>query len=449
MPSLFGTDGLRGVANVELTSELSTAVARAAGAWFGRRSKRPTVVIGRDTRASGDLIESAVIAGLLSSGADVARAGVVPSPAVAFLTQEISAGGGMVISASHNPPEDNGIKIFGPDGSKLTEEEEDQIEALVDASLDLPVGTEVGRMRIIPNAKESFVNHLVGALGGRRLEGLRIVADCANGAAYEVGPMALERAGAEVIAINAEPDGSNINVGCGSTSTEKAAKAVLEFSADAGLAFDGDADRVVALDEEGNVVDGDAMIAALALDMKQQNTLAGNQVVITVMANLGLRNALGSAGIQLIETAVGDRYVAEAMKANGSALGGEQSGHVIFREHSSTGDGVLTGLLLLGLMTSSGRHLSELSSVIERYPQVLINVKVPDTGRLERADRVWRKVQEVEEALGTRGRVLVRASGTEPLVRVMVEASDEATASQAAESIVEVVREDMGGGVTE
>lgn len=448
MPSLFGTDGLRGVANVELTSELATAVARAAGAWFGLKSKRPTIVIGRDTRASGDLIESAVMAGLFSSGVDVARAGVVPSPAVAFLTKRLSAGGGVVISASHNPPEDNGIKIFGSDGSKLTETEEDQIEALVDASLDLPVGRAVGRASTIPDAKESFIEHVVGALGGRRLEGLRVVADCANGAAFEVAPIALQKAGADVIAINAEPDGTNINVGCGSTSTDKAARAVLEYSADAGLAFDGDADRVVALDEHGNVVDGDAIIAALALDMKEQGTLIGDRVVITVMANLGFRTALSAAGIELIETPVGDRYVAEAMKANGAALGGEQSGHLIFSEHSMTGDGLLTGLLLLGLMSSSGKKLSELSSVIERYPQILVNVKVLDTEKLKHTERIWQKVRAAEAALGSNGRVLVRASGTEPLVRVMVEASDAATATETAGSIVEVVEEEMGGGVT-
>lgn len=393
------------------------------------------------------MIEAAVMAGLLSSGADVARAGVVPSPAVGFLTKRLSAGGGVVISASHNPPEDNGIKIFGPDGSKLTENEEDEIEALVDASLDMPVGRAVGRSSTIPDAKELFVDHVVAALGGRRLEGLRVIADCAHGAAYEVAPSALQRAGAEVIAINAEPDGTNINVGCGSTSTEKAAKAVLEYSANAGLAFDGDADRVVALDELGNVVDGDAMIAALALDMKQQGALSGDRVVITVMANLGLRTALTSAGIELIETPVGDRYVAEAMKSNGAALGGEQSGHLIFSRHSMTGDGLLTGLLLLGLMTSSGKKLSELSSVIERYPQLLINVRVVDTERLEHTERIWEQVRQVEEALGSNGRVLVRASGTEPLVRVMVEASDEATAAQAARSIVEIVEEEMGGGL--
>jgi phosphoglucosamine mutase len=443
---LFGTDGVRGVANRELSPELVMALGRAAGAWLRRRSPRPKLVIGRDTRQSGDLLQSAVVAGLLSSGADVVATGILPSPAVAFLTIQEHADAGAVISASHNPPEDNGIKFFGPDGFKLTEQDEGEIEKLVDAAIDVTTGERVGTIDSIKNAADRYVAHALDSLEGRRLDGLKVVADCANGAAYEVAPRALRDAGAEVVVLNANPDGMNINVRCGSTSPEMAAKAVIEHGADAGLAFDGDADRVLAVDDQGNVVDGDAMLAALAIDLKDQGHLETNRIVVTVMANLGLRRALAAAGIEMLETPVGDRFVAEAMRREEIVLGGEQSGHLIFSSHATTGDGLVTGLKLLGLVSSSGKRLSELASIIQRYPQVLINVRVPDTRRLDRVERIWDEVQRVSEELGVEGRVLVRPSGTEPLIRVMVEASEQAIAEDSARRIAEVVEQEMGGG---
>jgi phosphoglucosamine mutase len=447
MPTLFGTDGVRGVANLELSSELVLALGRAAGAWLKTRASRPKVIIGRDTRQSGDLLQSALIAGLLSSGTDAVPTGILPSPAVAFLTLDEHAEAGAVISASHNPPGDNGIKFFGADGFKLTEQDEEAIENLVDAAIDLPSSGEVGRVGGIDGAVDRYIAHAVRSLEGRRLGGLKIVADCANGAAHEVAPRALRDAGAEVIAVNANPDGENINVRCGSTSPEMAAKAVIEHGADAGLAFDGDADRVLAIDDQGNVVDGDAMLAALAIDQKEQGELPHNRVVVTVMANLGLRRAFQDAGIEMVETPVGDRFVAEAMRREGIVLGGEQSGHLIFARHSTTGDGLITGLKLLALTVSSGRRLSEIASVVQRYPQVLVNVRVPDSRRLDQARRVWEEVRSVSDELGEAGRVLVRPSGTEPLIRVMVEASEQAIAEESARRIVAVVEDEMGGGV--
>jgi phosphoglucosamine mutase len=446
VPTLFGTDGVRGVANRDLTAELALAIGRAAGAWLAKKSPRPTVVIGRDTRASGDFLEAAVTAGLLSSGARVVSAGVLPSPGVAFLTIDEKADAGAVISASHNPPEDNGIKFFGSNGFKITEADEDQIESLVDAAIDVPMGGGVGRRDVIEDGADRYVTHVLKALNGRRLDGLTVVLDCANGAASEVAPRALSEAGAEVHAIHADPDGSNINVRCGSTSPERVAKMVVEHGADAGLAFDGDADRVIAIDDQGNLVDGDAMLAALAIDLKGQGRLTSDRVVITVMANLGLRRALAAAHIETIETPVGDRFVAEAMREGRVVVGGEQSGHLIFLEHSTTGDGLLTGLKLLGLMSSTGKRLSELASVVQKYPQVLINVKVPDPRSLERARKVWNEVKRVERDLGAEGRVLVRPSGTEPLIRVMVEASEQAIADDSARAIVHVVEDELGGG---
>ncbi|MGH2768336.1 MAG: phosphoglucosamine mutase, partial [Actinomycetota bacterium] len=431
---------------VELTPEFVMSLGRAAAAVFrsSSGSERPAVLTVRDTRASGDLLESALAAGLLSAGSDVFTCGVLPTPAAAFLVADVGAVAGAVISASHNPAEDNGIKFFGPDGFKLTDAQEEQIEKLLDEPPEVLWGGEVGRIAGLPDAEDRYVEHALRALEGRRLDGMRVVVDCAHGAAFRTSPRALEEAGAEVIVLNAEPNGANINVRCGSTSPRAAAEAVLAHGADAGLAHDGDADRVIAVDERGQVVDGDAMIAALALELKEQGRLCGDLVVSTVMANLGLRLALVEAGIRLIESPVGDRFVIEAMRAHGAVLGGEQSGHLIFADLGTTGDGLVTGLRLLGRMASTGRRLSELVGIVERFPQVLINVAVGERDRLGEAERVWQAVEEAGIRLGEGGRVLVRPSGTEPLVRVMVEASDEITANSVAEEIASVVEKELG-----
>jgi phosphoglucosamine mutase len=445
MPKLFGTDGIRGVANSELTAELAMRVGRSAAAALASTSPRPRVVVGRDTRISGDLLESALIAGLLSAGVDVLKVGILPTPAIAFLVTDLRADAGAVISASHNPAEDNGIKFFGGDGFKISEAQEEEIEALLDGPSELPSGGDIGRIQKIANAEDRYLAHALRALEGRRLEAMKVVIDCAHGAAYRTSPRALAEAGAEVMVLNAKPDGLNINVGCGSTAPEMLSKAVVEHDAHAGLAHDGDADRVIAVDERGEVVDGDGMIAALALELKEQDRLAGDIVVVTVMANLGLRQALAEAGVKMAEVPVGDRYVFEAMLNHGAVIGGEQSGHIVFSEYANTGDGLITGLRLLGLMASSGKPLSELVKVA-RYPQVLLSVRVPDVTRLSEAQALWELVSDVEDRLGKGGRVLVRASGTEPMVRVMVEASDDAIALEAATEIADAVRQELGGG---
>jgi phosphoglucosamine mutase len=445
MPKLFGTDGIRGVANSELTAELAMRVGRSAAAALASTSPRPRVVVGRDTRISGDLLESALIAGLLSAGVDVLKVGILPTPAIAFLVTDLRADAGAVISASHNPAEDNGIKFFGGDGFKISEAQEEEIEALLDGPSELPSGGDIGRIQKIANAEDRYLAHALRALEGRRLEAMKVVIDCAHGAAYRTSPRALAEAGAEVMVLNAKPDGLNINVGCGSTAPEMLSNAVVEHDAHAGLAHDGDADRVIAVDERGEVVDGDGMIAALALELKEQDRLAGDIVVVTVMANLGLRQALAEAGVKMAEVPVGDRYVFEAMLNHGAVIGGEQSGHIVFSEYANTGDGLITGLRLLGLMASSGKPLSELVKVA-RYPQVLLSVRVPDVTRLSEAQALWELVSDVEDRLGKGGRVLVRASGTEPMVRVMVEASDDAIALEAATEIADAVRQELGGG---
>lgn len=444
MPRLFGTDGVRGIANLELTPQIALSLGRAAATVFRSQHTRPSVLIVRDTRRSGDLLEAALSAGLMSAGSDVLACGVLPTPAAAFLATDIGADAGAVVSASHNPAAHNGIKFFGPDGFKLNDEQEEGIERLIGAAGPPVLGAEVGRVLRVPDAEDRYVAHALRSLEGRRLDGLKIVVDCANGAAYRTSPQALAEAGAEVIAINVEPDGMNINVGCGSTDTSQVSEAVLRHGADLGLAHDGDADRVLAVDATGAVVDGDAIIAILALELKEEGRLPGDLVVTTVMANLGFRLALTRAGIDLVETAVGDRYVIEAMRRHGVEIGGEQSGHVILADCSTTGDGLITGLRLAGRMASTGRSLAELATVIERYPQVLVNVPVRDREALREAAAVWGAVEGVRLALGELGRVLVRPSGTEAVVRVMVEAADQAAADEAAASIVEVILKELG-----
>lgn len=438
MGRLFGTDGVRGVYGRELTDELAFALGRAAVTVLARAEHhRPVLVIGRDTRASGEPLERALAEGIRSAGADVILAGVVPTPAVAFLTVDLGAGAGVVISASHNPPEDNGIKFFGPFGYKLSDELEDEIEAEL-ARGGGPAADREGRVREAPDALERYVRHLVEAAEAR-LDGMRVVVDCANGAAYRVAPEVLRRLGADVYPIFDAPDGSNINVGCGALHPEVVAHAVRAAGADAGVAHDGDADRALFADAEGRVIDGDQVLAACALAMKEAGRLSGDLIVTTVMANLGLRRAMDAAGIGVVQTRVGDRYVLEEMLARGAALGGEQSGHVVFAEHATTGDGILTAVRFLSLAVRTGRTVAELAAAMPRFPQVLENVRVAHKERLDEADEVRAAVEAAERALDGTGRVLVRASGTEPLVRVMVEAESEERARTVARELAEVV----------
>jgi phosphoglucosamine mutase len=433
MTRLFGTDGVRGVANQDLTPDLALALGRAAGEVLAPNGE--AVVVGRDTRISGPMLEGALAAGLSSAGARVRLAGVIPTPAVAYLTIHEGAAAGAMISASHNPVPDNGIKFFSPDGMKLSEGLEDRIEAAMERGpSDLPTGLRVGASEWIEEAHDRYVDHLLATLP-ERLTGLRIVLDCAFGSAWKVGPRAFREAGADVVAINAEPDGTRINVDCGSTSLDGLAKRVLEEGADLGLGFDGDADRVLAVDEQGAALDGDRILTVLARGLHEAGQLKEDLVVATVMSNLGFLRAMRDRGIEVVTAPVGDKYVVEEMVARGAILGGEQSGHVILAEHSSTGDGILTGLQVAAFLVASDRPLSDVSRGWERFPQILVNVPVEGRVQLEGAEPVWAEVRAVEAELGDGGRVLLRASGTEPVVRVMVEAENENRARAAAERL--------------
>ncbi|GIJ44718.1 phosphoglucosamine mutase [Virgisporangium aliadipatigenens] len=438
---LFGTDGVRGLANGDLTPELAMSVAAAAARVLADldRSHRPVAVVGRDPRASGEMLEAAVVAGLTSAGADVVRVGVLPTPGVAFLVGELGADFGVMLSASHNPMPDNGVKLFAAGGHKLPDEVEDQIERSLSAPWSRPTGAKIGRVNDLSDGVARYVEHLVAA-APHRLDGLKVVVDCAHGAASTVAPEVYRRAGAEVVAVCAEPDGLNINAGCGSTHLDVVRAAVLEHGAHLGVALDGDADRCLAVSGDGSDVDGDQIMAVLALAMREAGTLTEETLVATVMSNLGLRLAMSAAGIRLVETRVGDRYVLDELRANGFALGGEQSGHVVLPAHATTGDGVLTALLLMARVAQTGRTLADLASVVQRLPQVLINVTVGDRAKGASAPEVLDAVKGVEAELGGTGRVLLRPSGTEPLVRVMVEAATEETARDAAERIAAVVR---------
>jgi phosphoglucosamine mutase len=422
----FGTDGIRGVANAELGAELVMALGRAATRALGAER----FLVGRDTRRSGPLLQAALSAGMASEGADVIDLGVLPTPGVAFLSAQRGVPAAMV-SASHNPFADNGIKLFAAGGLKLP----DAIEAAVEAELDAvlagpvdasPVGHGVGRLWSEPDAHRAYVDHLVEVLDGRDLSGLRVVVDCANGAGWAVAPEVFERLGAEVRAIADRPDGANINDGCGSTFPERLAAEVVASGADIGLALDGDADRLVAVDHNGVSTTGDELLALFAADLAGRGRLAGNTVVVTVMSNLGFRLAMAEKGIAVRETPIGDRYVLEALNADGLTLGGEQSGHLVFRELATTGDGILTGVLLLDLLRRTGRSLADLAAeAMRRLPQVLVNVAATDPAQVVASDDVRAEVEAVVAELGDSGRVLLRASGTEPLVRIMVEAADE------------------------
>ncbi|HUQ63797.1 MAG TPA: phosphoglucosamine mutase [Acidimicrobiales bacterium] len=440
----FGTDGLRGVANSDLTPELVMLLGRAAARVLG--STR--YLVGRDTRISGPMLQAALTAGLTAEGADVGDLGMLPTPGVAWVSvaEDVPAA---MISASHNPYPDNGIKFFAAGGRKLS----DDVEAALEDELDrLVAGTEkrvaltgdaVGTVRLV-EGRAHYAQALVGLLGSDALTGLSLVIDCANGAASTVAAPVLRALGADVSVINDAPDGININSGCGSNHPEGLAKAVVAAGADAGLAFDGDADRVVAVDHSGAVVDGDQILAVCALDRRERGELAGDTVVVTVMANLGLRQAFKSHGINVVETKVGDRYVLEQLEAGGWTLGGEQSGHVIFRDLATTGDGILTGLQVLDVMARTGKPLAELASVMSRLPQVLRGVVVNGARSLDDAAEVWDEVRRAEERLGDDGRVLVRASGTEPIVRVMVEARTLEDAEATCETLCQAVRAAVG-----
>ncbi|HLR93836.1 MAG TPA: phosphoglucosamine mutase [Jiangellaceae bacterium] len=446
MARLFGTDGVRGLANDTLTPELALRLSTAAAhVLLEKRAAgvaRPLALVGRDPRASGEMLEAAVVAGLTSAGVDVLRVGVLPTPAVAFLTGTHGADLGVMLSASHNAMPDNGVKFFARAGHKLEDAIEDDIEARLDEQWERPTGAEVGRARDGSEGLETYVSHVVGSAPAR-LDGLKIVVDGANGAASTASPDALRRLGADVVAINTEPDGLNINDNCGSTHIESLQDAVLRVHADAGVAHDGDADRCLAVDAAGNVVDGDQILGVLALAMHERGTLRHDTVVSTVMSNEGFRVAMRAAGITVQDTAVGDRYVLEKMKANGYSLGGEQSGHVILLDHATTGDGVLTAVHLLARVAATGKSLGELAATVERLPQRLINVPDVDKTRVVSDPAIAAAVSQAETDLGQTGRVLLRQSGTEPLVRVMVEAASQERADDVARALADVVAAEL------
>lgn len=448
---LFGTDGVRGVANADLTPELSFALGRAAGAVLVQRTgkERPRLLIGRDTRASGPMLEAALAAGANSAGVDCDLAGVLPTPGVAYLTRAKGYDGGVVISASHNPVEDNGIKFFSAGGFKLSDDEEAAIERAVHEILkgndDLarPTGAGVGTQRQAGDAAEEYIAFLTGQFP-LDLSGLRIAVDCGNGAASRIAPEVLRRLGAEVTVYHAEPNGVNINVGCGSTHPAVICQAVKETGADLGFTYDGDADRMLAVDERGQLVDGDHILAILASDMMERGVLRNRKIAATPYSNLGLRLALEAIGASVVETAAGDRHVLEAMRKLDLVLGGEQSGHIILLERNTTGDGLLTGLALLDVLKRRRVPLSTLAGVMKRYPQILEAVRVADKEAFRGNQAIQEEVRAAEAAIGGRGRIFVRPSGTEPVIRVMAEGEDEAAVRAAVQRVVDVIRRELG-----
>lgn len=449
MGRLFGTDGVRGIANRELTAELSYKLGQAGAYVLTSETKHtPKILVGMDTRISGDMLEAALVAGICSVGAEVISLGVVPTPAVAYLTRYYNADAGVVISASHNPYEFNGIKFFNNKGYKLSDELEERIEAIIlDSSekIEMPVGDKVGRRSVVESALDDYISFVKSTLG-TDLKGLKVAIDCANGAAYQAAPLALFDLGAEVSVIHNEPDGININNGCGSTHIEDLKKFVIESGADVGLAFDGDADRVLAVDEKGNMVDGDQIMAIIGLELKNSGKLSKDTIVATVMSNLGFDIMAKKEGLNLDKTKVGDRYVLESMLKNGYVLGGEQSGHIIFLEHNTTGDGLLTGLQLLKVVKSSCKKLSELASVMQILPQVLKNAKVKNENKhnyLEN-EQVSKMCKELEDEFHGEGRVLIRPSGTEPLVRVMIEGKDQEYITKRATELASLIEQQLG-----
>ena len=436
----FGTDGIRGLTNAEpMTAVTALCVGQAAGQHFLRGDHRHRVVIGKDTRLSGYMMESALVAGFASVGMDVVLLGPMPTPAVAMLTRSMRADLGVMISASHNPFADNGIKLFGPDGYKLSDADELAIEARMANGIELAPSDQIGRARRIDDARGRYIHFAKSTFPERlRLDGLKIVVDCANGAAYHVAPEALWELGAEVVAIGTKPNGININDGCGSTQPQKMQAAVVEEGADIGLALDGDADRLIACDEKGRLIDGDQMMALIGLDQHRQGALKGGSVVATVMSNLGLERKLGEHGIGLIRAKVGDRYVLEAMRENGCNVGGEQSGHIILIDHSTTGDGLVAGLQILAALVTSGKPASETLNQFEAVPQLLKNVRFDGAPPLDK-QQVKARIAAAEAELQGRGRLVIRKSGTEPLIRVMAEGDDMALVERLVDDICEAV----------
>lgn len=443
MPRLFGTDGVRGKANSELTPELAYKLGRAATIYFGNECKSaPTVLIGRDTRISGEMLESSLIAGICSAGGRAIAAGVIPTPAVAYLARKLETKAGIVISASHNPFYDNGIKFFGGDGYKLPDAVEDEIEAIVhkiETNDDYPRPTDdkLCHVEYRHNLVEDYINFVINTTT-QRLDGMKIVLDCANGAAYEAMPEVLKRLGAKVITIGTAPNGININDNCGSTHIDNLKKVVLEEKADLGIAHDGDADRCLCVDEEGHIIDGDHILVICATEMMKDKNLPDNTVVTTVMANIGFRQAIHNLGGKFEITKVGDRYVLENMLKNGYKLGGEQSGHIIFTDYSTTGDGLITALQVLSAIQRTGKKASELNALMTTYPQVLLNVRVKDRTVYEK-EAVQQSIKDAAAKLGENGRILVRASGTEPLVRVMAEGPNQEELESLCRNIVSVI----------
>jgi phosphoglucosamine mutase len=445
MGRLFGTDGVRGVANSELTPELAFRLGRAATYHFGQEHDNPVLIIGRDTRVSGQMLEAALAAGICSAGGQAILAGVVPTPAVAFLTHRLGAQAGVVISASHNPYPDNGIKFFAQDGYKLPDAVEDQLEELVLAaadSLPRPTGAAVGQIIHRPDLLQQYIDYAAGTVT-ETFKDLKIVIDCANGAAFEAAPSVYRRLGATVVSLHDMPDGININQHCGSTHMESLQQAVLREKADLGIAHDGDADRCLFVDERGEIVDGDQMMIICTLDFLRQGKLKDNTLVATVMSNIGLHQAMKKAGARVEVTAVGDRYVLEAMRANGFSLGGEQSGHIIFGEYSTTGDGIVTALQVLSAVVQSGKPMSELAAQMTRFPQLLVNVTVKTKNGWQENQAIANAIRQAEAELGDNGRILVRPSGTEPLIRVMAEGPDQEQLDQIVNRIVSVIQQEQ------
>ncbi|ARA98016.1 phosphoglucosamine mutase [Geobacillus thermodenitrificans] len=446
MGKYFGTDGVRGVANRELTPELAFKIGRCGGYVLTKSAERPKVLIGRDTRISGHMLEGALVAGLLSIGAEVMRLGVISTPGVAYLTKALGAQAGIMISASHNPVQDNGIKFFGPDGFKLSDEQEQEIETLIDSPEDMlprPIGSSLGQVNDYFEGGQKYLQYLKQTID-EDFSGMKIALDCAHGATSSLATYLFADLEADVITMGASPNGLNINEGVGSTHPEALAAFVKEKGADVGLAFDGDGDRLIAVDEHGNVVDGDQIMYICAKYLKETGRLKQQTVVSTVMSNLGFYKALEAQGISSVQTAVGDRYVVEEMKKNGYNLGGEQSGHIIFLDYNTTGDGMLTALQLVNIMKVKGKPLSELAGEMKKYPQLLVNVRVTDKEKAMEHEQVKKVIAEVEAEMNGNGRVLVRPSGTEPLVRVMAEAPTEEACRTYVERIADVIRREMG-----
>jgi phosphoglucosamine mutase len=442
---LFGTDGVRGRANIELSPELALALGTAAAHVIVERKKDARIIIGRDPRISGDILEAAMVAGVCSQGLDAVLVGIISSPGVAYLTRTTGAAAGAVISASHNPVGDNGIKFFGPDGFKLDDAVESAIEDYVPEyhKLPRPSGADVGRMHRRHELAWEYAHHVKEA-ATCRLDGLKLVLDCANGAASELAPQVFSELGADVTVMSADPDGININAGCGSLHPQDLAKKVLELGAHAGLAFDGDADRVILVDERGEVVDGDHVMAICGLALSRKGNLSGNVVVGTVMSNMGLEVALARGGVRLVRTPVGDRYVCDEMRRLGADIGGEKSGHIILSRYTTTGDGMMTGLAVLSIMQETGTPLSQLAGEMEEFPQLLVNIPVRVRDGWEEVSAITQAISKAEERLGSQGRVVVRPSGTEKLIRVMAEGPNETEVADVVEHIACAVRSSIG-----